>query len=199
MSSDQETEERQSGRSRCSLRVRMRTEIIYWVWYRDDLRLWLEANYEPGGEALWVTGDTLLGDTGWAVAVIGDAPVEMGEDSGVDAAYQAVVRAGGVFGTVVCAAVGGESAEQFDVGFKGEERNVKGHARAEETAVDVVGEISAGIDGDRDGSCLEESIVEAKGSGGGPAFVCDLGLLAAHRSVDREFSLCVQVGGESSE
>ena len=36
MSSDQETLARQSGRSRCSLRVRMRTEIICWLWYRDE-------------------------------------------------------------------------------------------------------------------------------------------------------------------
>jgi hypothetical protein len=31
MSSDQETLARQSGRSRCSVRVRMRTEIIWWL------------------------------------------------------------------------------------------------------------------------------------------------------------------------
>jgi hypothetical protein len=97
----------------------MRTEIIYRVWYRDDLRLWLEANYEPGGEALWVTGNALLGDAGGAVAIVDDAPVEMGEDGSVYAAYQAVVCAGSVFGTVVCAAVGGESAEHFDVGLEG--------------------------------------------------------------------------------
>src|SRR6201996_9020994 len=106
MSSDHETEARQSGRSRCSLRVRMRTEIIYRVWYRDDLRLWLEADDEPGGKALRVACDALLGDTGRAVTVVGNAPVEVREDGGVDAAYPTVVCAGGVFGSVVCGAVG---------------------------------------------------------------------------------------------
>jgi hypothetical protein len=56
-----------------------------------------------------------------------------------------------------------------------------------------------GIDGDPDGTGLEESVVEAKGAGGGPAFVCDLGLLAAHCSVYGEFRLRVEAGGESSE
>lgn len=199
MSSDQETEARQSGRSRCSLRVRMRTEIIYRVWYRDDLRLKLEADDESGGEALRMASDALLGDAGGAVAVVGNAPVEVREDSCVDAAYPAVVRAGGVFGSVVCAAVGGESAENLYIGFEGEERKLKGYTWAEEAAVDVVGEVSAGIDRDPDRPGLEESVVEAKGSGGGPAFVCDFGLLAAHRSVDREFGLRVEDGSESSE
>ena len=139
-----------------------------------------------------MTGDALLGDTGGAVAVVSDAPVEVGEDGCVDAAYQAVVRAGGVFGAVVCAAVGGESAENLYIGFEGEERKLKGYTWAEETTVDVVGEISAGIDGDPDGPGLEESVVEAEGSGGRPAFVCDLGLLAAYGSVDGEFGLRVE-------
>ncbi len=42
------------------------------------------------------------------------------------------------------------------------------------------------------GPALKMSVVEAEGSGGRPAFVCDFGLLAAHRSVDREFCLGVE-------
>jgi hypothetical protein len=38
MSSDQETLARQSGRSRCSSRVRMRTETMWDLWYRDGAR-----------------------------------------------------------------------------------------------------------------------------------------------------------------
>jgi hypothetical protein len=56
----------------------MRTEIIYRVWYRDDLRLRLEADNESGGEALRVAGEASLGDTGGAVAVVGNTPVESG-------------------------------------------------------------------------------------------------------------------------
>jgi hypothetical protein len=77
----------------------MRTEIIYRVWYRDDLRFRLEADDEAGGEALRVTSNALLRDTGGTVAVVGDAPVEVREDGGVDAAYPTIVCAGGVFGS----------------------------------------------------------------------------------------------------
>jgi hypothetical protein len=38
MSSDQETLARQSGRSRCSSRVRMRTETMWDLWYRDGAK-----------------------------------------------------------------------------------------------------------------------------------------------------------------
>jgi len=125
----------------------MRTEIIYGLWYRDDdLRLRLEADDESSGEALRMAGDSLLGDAGGAVAVVGDTPVEVGKNCGVDAADPAIVRACGVFSAAARTAVGGESAEKFDVGFEREERSVKGYSWSEEPAVDVVGEIAACID-----------------------------------------------------
>jgi hypothetical protein len=57
----------------------MRTEIIYRVWYRDDLRLRLEAGNESGGEAMRVAGEVSPGGTGGAAAVVGNAPVEIRE------------------------------------------------------------------------------------------------------------------------
>src|ERR1700752_2883498 len=44
MSSDQATLARQAGRSRCSLRVRIRTEIICWLWYREEALSCAAAN-----------------------------------------------------------------------------------------------------------------------------------------------------------
>src|SRR5260370_40152287 len=38
MSSDQETLARQSGRSRCSSRVRRRAETMWDLWYRDEAK-----------------------------------------------------------------------------------------------------------------------------------------------------------------
>ena len=99
-------------------------EIIYRLWYRDDLRRRLEANDEASGEALRVTSDALLGDAGGAVAVVCDAPVEVREDAGVDASYPAVVGASGVLRAVVGAAVGGEAAEEFDVGLERKQGSV---------------------------------------------------------------------------
>src|ERR1700722_4297110 len=77
MSSDQETLARQSGRSRCSLGVRLGTEIICWLWYRGGSP---EAEDEAGGDGFCVVA---VGGLIEAVAEVDDAPVEMGEDRGV--------------------------------------------------------------------------------------------------------------------
>jgi len=142
-----------------------------------------------------VAGDVALGDAAAAVAIVGDAPIEAGENGGVDAADPTVVAAGGALGSAAHGAVGGEAAEDFEVGFEREGWERKRDARAEETAVDITGEIAAGVGCDGDWSEVGETVVEAEGSGGGPAFAIDLGLLGADSSVDAKFGLGVEVGG----
>ena len=142
-----------------------------------------------------MAGDVAFGDAAAAVAVVGDAPVEVGENGGVDTADPTVVAAGGVLGSAAHGAVGGEAAENFEVGFEREGWKRECDARAEEAAVDVPGEIASGVGCDSDWSETGETVVEAEGSGGGPAFAVDLGLLCADGSVDADFGLGVEVGG----
>ncbi len=125
-----------------------------------------------------------LRDSSAAVAVVSDAPVEVRENGGVDSADPAIVGVSGVFGAVVLLAVGGETSEDFDVGLERYERELEGDARAEEAAVDVVGEVTAGVDRDVDRAEFGDAVVEAEGSGYGPAFVVDFGFFAAYGSVD---------------
>jgi hypothetical protein len=138
-------------------------------------------------------------DAAAAVAVVCDAPVEVREDGGVDPADPAVVGVNGVFCAVVLLAVGGEAAEDFYVGLEREEWELEGDARAEEAAVNVVGEVAAGVDCDVDRAEFGDAVVEAEGSGEGPAFVVDFGLFAAHGSVDSEFGLGVEGGGAEGD
>lgn len=142
-----------------------------------------------------MAGDVALGNAAAAVAVVGDAPVEARENGGVDAADPTVVTAGSVLAPAVYGAVGGEAAEDFEVGFEGEGWECECNARAEEAAVDVTGEIATGVGCDGDWSEMSEAVVEAEGSCGGPAFAIDLGLLGADGSVDTKFGLRVEIGG----
>src|ERR1700733_10290950 len=140
--------------------------------------------------------DAALGDASAAVAVVRDTPVKMGKEGGVDAADPAIVKVGGVLAGVVLSAVGGDAAEELDVGFEGKGGEVQGDARTEEGTVDVAGEIAADVGGDSDGTQIGKAVVGAKGTGGGPAGVVDLALFGADGSVDRESGLGMKVCGE---
>lgn len=93
-----------------------------------------------------MTGDVGLSDAGSAVAVV-DTPIEMRKDGGVDASDPAVVAAGVAFGAIVLGAVRRDAAEDFDIGFDWEGGNGERDARAEERAVHVAGQITAGVAG----------------------------------------------------
>lgn len=137
-----------------------------------------------------MAGDVGLRDAGGAVAVV-DAPIDTRKDGGVDASDPSVVAAGIVFGAVVLGAVGGDAAEDFDVGFDREGGKRERDAGAEEAAVYVAGEVSAGVAGDRDGAEMGEAVVDAEGPGKRPGFLIDLGFFASGSAVDAEFGLGV--------
>ena len=145
-----------------------------------------------------MTGDVGLGDAGGAIAVV-DAPIEAGEDGGVDASNPSVVAAGVVFWAIVLGAVRGDAAEDFDVGFDWEGGKGERDAGAEETAVHVAGQISTGVAGKRDRTEMGEAVVEAEGSGKRPGFLIDFGFFASSGNVDAEFGLGVEGRGDEAE
>lgn len=144
-------------------------------------------------------GDTALGYPAAAVTVVGDAPVDMREDGGVDAADPTVVAAGGVFGSAALGAVGGKATKDFEVGLEGEDGKSDCDARAEEAAVHIAGEVPAGVCGDGNGTKAGQTIVKTEGSGGSPALIVDLSLFATNRSVDGELGLSLYVDGVEAE
>jgi hypothetical protein len=160
---------------------------------------WLEAEDESCGEGLRMAGDAALRDSSAAVAVVGDAPVEVRKDRCVDSTDPAVVEVGGIFVSIVLGAVGGDSGEELDVGLEGEDGEMEGDAWAEEAAVDVAGKVAAGVDRDGDGAKVGKSVVEAEGSGSRPAGVVDLAFFCADGAVDCEFGLGVEGCGEERE
>jgi hypothetical protein len=157
-----------------------------------------EAKDEAGGEGFGVDAGVELADAA-AVAEVDDAPVDAGEDGGVDAADVAVGEAGGVFGAVAVGAVGGSSEEELDVGLEREDGQVQGEAGAEDGAVDVAGEIAAGVGRERERAEVGDAVVEAEGSGGGPAFVGEAAFFTADGAVDTELCLGVEGRGEEGE
>jgi hypothetical protein len=159
----------------------------------------LEADDNAGGEALRMAGDTALGDAAAAVTVVGDAPVDMRENGGVDATDPTVVAAGGVFGSPGLGAVRGKATEDFEVGLEGEDGKSECDARAEEAAVHVAGEVTAGVCGDGNGTKVGQPVVKTEGSGGGPALIVDLSFFATDGSVDGELGLGVKVCGEEKD
>src|ERR1700744_4795171 len=114
-----------------------------------------------------MAGDVGLGDGGRAIAVV-DAPIDTRKDGSVDASDPSVVAAGVVFGAVVLGAVGGDAAEDFDVGFDWHCRKGERDAGAKECAVNVAGQVTSGVAGDCDGAEMGETVVDAEGPGERP-------------------------------
>jgi hypothetical protein len=152
----------------------------------------LEAEDEAARECLRVSA---VGGVVDAVAEVGDTPVDVGKDGGVqtdDVAVGEVVRdfeAGG-------GAVGGDAEDEFAVGFDGDDRNLYGDAWAEEAALDVAREIAASVDREINGSEVVEAVVEAEGSGSVPIIVGQTAFFATAGAVDRESGLSVEVDGK---
>lgn len=145
-----------------------------------------------------MTGDIRLSDAGGTVAVV-DAPIKTGKDGGVDASNPSVVAARVVFRAVVLGAVGRDAAEDFDVRFHWKDGKGERNARAEEGAVHIAGEVSAGVAGERDGAKMSEAVVETEGSGKSPGFLIDLGFFASGSTVDAEFGLGVEGRSDEAE
>jgi hypothetical protein len=61
---------------------------------------------------------------------------------------------------------------------------MKGDTRADQSAVDVVGEIAASVDRDCDGAEVGEGVIEAESSSGSPTCVVDLTLFTTYGAVD---------------
>ncbi len=132
------------------------------------------------------------------IAEVGDTPVDVGEDGGVetdDVTVGEVVRDWEVGG----GAVGGDAEDEFAVGFDGNDGEFYGDAWAEEAALDVAREIAASVDGEVNGSEVVEAVVEAEGSGNVPIIVGQTAFFAAGGAVDREPGLGVEGGGGETE
>jgi hypothetical protein len=154
----------------------------------------LEADDQAARECLRVGA---VGGVVDGVTEVGDTPVDVWEDCGVetdDVAVSEVVGDWKARGD----AVGGDSEDEFAVGFQGNNREFYCDARAEEAALDVAGEIAAGIDGDIEDRGVKEAIVEAEGSGSVPIIVGQAALFAAAGAVDCEPGLGVEVDGDES-
>src|ERR1700722_855385 len=76
---------------------------------------------------------------------------------------------------------------------------MEGGAGADEDAVDVAGEIGAGVCRDGQGTEVGDAHVEAEGFGGGPALVGEAAFFAAEGAVDGEPRLGVEGGGAEGE
>ena len=132
------------------------------------------------------------------IAEVGDTPVDVGEDGGVetdDVTVGEVVRDWEVGG----GAVGGDAEDEFAVGFDWNDREFYRDAWAEEAALDVAREIAASVDGEVNGSEVVEAVVEAKGSGRVPIIVGQTAFFATAGAVDGEFGLGVEGGGGEAE
>ena len=162
------------------------------------LRLRLEANDEAGGDGLGMDVCSELGDAA-AVAVVNDAPVEVGDEGEVDAGDDAVGEVVRVSVAVALCAVGGLSEEELAVGHGGEDGNFYGEARAEDAAVDVSGEVTADVGGEVEGAEVAEAVVEAEGAGGVPAGVLEAAFFGPAGAVDGEFGLGVEGGGGETD
>jgi len=148
----------------------------------------LEADDEAAGECLRVSA---VGGVVDAVAEVGDTPVDVGEDCGVeteDVAIGEVVRDREVGGS----AVGGDAEDEFAVGFDGNDRDFYCDARADKAALDVGREIAASIDGDIEDRGVKDAVVEAEGSGSVLIIVGQTALFATAGAVDREPGLSVE-------
>jgi hypothetical protein len=154
----------------------------------------LEAEDEAGGDRLGVDVCAELSNAA-AVAVIDDAPVEVGDEGEVNAGDPAVGEVVRVSGTVTLRAVGGFAEEELAVGHGGEDGNFYGEARAEDTAVDVSGEVATDVGGEIEGAEVAEAVVEAEGAGGVPAGVLEAAFFGAAGAVDGEFGLGMEGGG----
>ena len=76
---------------------------------------------------------------------------------------------------------------------------MESETRAEDGAVDVGGEVAAGVDREGERAEVGDAVLEAEGSGTGPAFVGEAALFAADGAVDAKLCLSVQVCGEEDK
>ena len=155
----------------------------------------LEADDEAARECLRVSA---IGGVVDGVAEVGDTPVDVGKDCGVetdDVSIGEVVRDWEARGD----AVGGDAEDEFTVGFQGDDREFYRDAWAKETALDVAGEIAAGIDGDIEDRGVKDAVVEAEGSGSVPIIVGQTAFFATAGAIDRESGLSVESGGGEAE
>jgi hypothetical protein len=163
---------------------------------RSSLRL--EADDKAGGDGLGVDVGAELSDAA-AVAIVDDAPVEVGDEGEVGAGDDAVGEVVRVSVAVAPGAVGGFAEEEFSVGHDGEDGNFYSEARAEDAAVDVAGEVAADIDGEVERGEVAEAVVEAEGAGGVPAGVLEAAFFGAAGAIDGELGLGVEGGGGEAE
>jgi hypothetical protein len=154
----------------------------------------LEADDEAARECLRVSA---IGGVVDGVAEVGDTPVDVGKDCGVETDDEAIGEV--VRDWEVRRAVGGDAEDEFTVGFQGDDRELCRDARAKETALDVAGEIAAGIDGDIEDRGVKDAVVEAEGSGSVPIIVGQTAFFATAGAIDRESGLSVESGGGEAE
>jgi hypothetical protein len=154
----------------------------------------LEAKDEAARECF---GMSAVGGVVDAVAEIGDTPIDVGKDRGVETDD---VPIGEIVGDLEAGggAVGGDAEDEFAVGFDGNDRELYRDAWAEKSALDVAREIAASVDGEVDGSEVVEAVVEAEGSGGVPIIVGQTTFFATTGAVDCEPGLGLKVDGEES-
>jgi hypothetical protein len=154
----------------------------------------LEADDEAARECLGVSA---VGGVVDCVAEVGDTPIDVGKDCGVETDYVSigeVVRDWEVRG----GAVGGDAEDEFAVGFEGNDREFYRDAWAEEAALDVARKIAASVDREVDGSEVVEAVVEAEGPGSVPIIVGQTTFFATAGAVNCEPGLGLKVDGEES-
>ena len=153
----------------------------------------LETDDETAGDGFGVAA---IGGVVDAVAEVDYAPVDVGEDGGVEAEDVTVGEVIGVLGRL---RVAGDAEEDFAVGLDGKDREFDGEARASEAAVNLAGDVASAVCGDVDGAEFEDLDVEAKGPGEFPGIVGKAALFRACCAVDGEPGLGSEVGGDDGE